>query len=325
MHWIHTSFQGRWDQASPRVVDDIFLRHSLFLLLLLLLLLFFSIYLFVARASLLLYMIRPDHLVYSVSQQEHQHQQVFRVLTKIFRRSSFCTLNPIYPTERLFFLPSSSSLGFFQKKKLILTDCFFFVGLFVRTAFFVSTAAAAVASAAVLLQVSCSDYNMYARMYEKRNEKRNMMMKDEQREREGRKKKKLRAALLWWLWLLLFLLLLMLLAKWKNMLTNRRHLSRFLLQIEHFNCYSAILILLDYRYEIFIINERASEGKSSMNSRWTNSMSRVHYSILLLHSCNMSRRRVLNKLSPFYSMNNSVLSAIFKGQGNKDQFLCLVK
>ncbi len=28
MHWIHTSFQGRWGQASPRNIDDIFLLLS---------------------------------------------------------------------------------------------------------------------------------------------------------------------------------------------------------------------------------------------------------------------------------------------------------
>jgi len=80
-------------------------------------------------------------------------------------------------------------LVFSKEKNLILTDCFFSVGLFVCVCFFVSTAAAAPPAFLFRLQYVC----MYVRMYEKKNEKRNMMMmmmKDEE------KKKKLRAALL---------------------------------------------------------------------------------------------------------------------------------
>jgi uncharacterized membrane protein YfcA len=126
-------------------------------------------------------MIRLCHLVSCI---QTAATAGFRPFTTILSRSSFCTLHPIYTIQRLFFftLPSSSLVSFF-KKKLILTDCFFSVGLFVRVCFFVSTAAAAAAPTAFLfrLQSVWMYVCMYVRMYEKKNETRNMMMKDEEK------------------------------------------------------------------------------------------------------------------------------------------------
>ena len=85
MHWIHTSFQGRWGQASPRIVDDI-LPSSLFF--------FFSIYLSFSLFLLSLYMIRLCLLILCV--QTAAATAGFRPFTTILCRPSFCTLHPIY-------------------------------------------------------------------------------------------------------------------------------------------------------------------------------------------------------------------------------------
>jgi len=121
----------------------------------------FSIYLSFSLLLLSQYMIRLCHLVSCI---QTAATAGFRPFTTILSRSSFCTLHPIYTIQRLFFftLPSSSLVSFF-KKKLILTDCFFSVGLFVCVCFFVSTAAAAAAPTAFLFRLQ--SVWMYVCMY----------------------------------------------------------------------------------------------------------------------------------------------------------------
>ncbi len=148
MHWIHTSFQGRWGQASPRIVDDIFLR-LFFLLLLFYLSIFFALSFLTIHDSTL-----PSCIfcVQTAAVATAGFSSVYYYI--LFRLSLFCTLHPIYTIRRLFF-PSSSLV--FSKKKLILTDCFF-CGTFLCV--YVS-----LFRLLLLLQLSCSDYNMYIYIY----------------------------------------------------------------------------------------------------------------------------------------------------------------
>ncbi len=190
MHWIHTSFQGRWGQASPRIVDDIFLRlffSSSFL----------SIYLF--RSFFSHYTWFDSTILYILCPNSSSSNSRFfvRLLLYIVSSLSFLYITPnIYNKTPVF----SFFLSGFFKKKLILTDCFFLWDFFMRVCFFVSTAAA---PTAFLFRLQYVYIYIYVRMYEKKNEKRNMMMmKDEEK-----KKQKLRTALLLWLWFVIIIIL----------------------------------------------------------------------------------------------------------------------
>jgi hypothetical protein len=185
MHWIHTLFQGRWGQASPRIVDDILLLLPFSLSICL----SFSLFLLSLHDSTL-----ASCIVCPNSSNSRFSSVYYYIISSLFL---YITPN-IYNTTSVlsrfsfFFLPL-----FFSKKKPILTDCFFSVGLFfMRVCFFVSTAVVAPTAFLCRLQYVCA----YV-WKEKREEKHN----DGSR---SKKKEKLRIALVWWLWLLLFLLIL---------------------------------------------------------------------------------------------------------------------
>jgi hypothetical protein len=158
---------------------------------------FFSFYLsiFFALSSLTAWF--DFGFLYCVSKQ--QQQQVFVRLLLYYIVPLF-----VHYTQYIQYNVCSFSLflllppSFFFKKKPILTDCFFSVGLFfMRVCFFVSTAVVGPTTAFLCrLQYVCA----YV-WKEKREEKHN----DRSR---SKKKEKLRIALVWWLWLLLFLLIL---------------------------------------------------------------------------------------------------------------------
>jgi hypothetical protein len=148
MHWIHTSFQGRWGQASPRIVDDILLLLSFSF--------FLSVYLF--RSFFSHCMIRLCLLILCV--QTAAATAGFSSVFYYSVSSLFLYITPnIYNTTSVLSRSSffSFSLIFFKKNQYWLTDCFFlwdflcvYVSLF---------------RLLLLLQPSCSDYNMYVCMY----------------------------------------------------------------------------------------------------------------------------------------------------------------
>ncbi len=198
MHWIHTSFQGRWGQASPRIVDDIFLLLSFFF--------FLSIYLF--RSFFSHYTWFDSAILYCLSKQQQQQVFVPLLLYCVVPFFVHYTQYIQYNVYSFFAFLLPRSFSNFFKKKLIQTHCFLLWDFFVCVRCFVSTAAAAPTAFLFRLQYVC----MYVCTYVWKEEREEKYDDDDDGGERRRKKKKLRTALLWWLWLLLFLLLLLLLS-----------------------------------------------------------------------------------------------------------------
>jgi hypothetical protein len=98
----------------------------------------------------------------------------FRPFTTILWRPSSCTLHPTHAIPRLFFLALPSSLTLvFQKNQYRLT-AYFFYGTFLCVCMFLCFDCCCSYSLLVPITIY-----MYVRMYEKKNERRNIMMKDE--------------------------------------------------------------------------------------------------------------------------------------------------
>jgi hypothetical protein len=118
MHWIHTSFQGRWGQASPRIVDDILLLLPFSLSICL----SFSLFLLSLHDSTL-----ASCIVCPNSSNSRFSSVYYYIISSLFLYITPNIYNTTFVLSRFsfFFLPL-----FFSKKKTNTDWLLFFCGTF---------------------------------------------------------------------------------------------------------------------------------------------------------------------------------------------------
>lgn len=183
MHWIHTSFQGWWGQASPRIVDDI---------LLVLAFSFFYLSIFFAFSSLTAWFESAFLYCVQTAATAGFSSVYYYIVSSLFLYITLNTYNLMSVlSHSSFFLFTLVVFRFFSKKSD--TDwLLFFCGTFymcVCVCIFLCFDCCCCCFYSLLIPITICMYIviyvcMCVRMYEKKNEKRIIMMKKESKKKE---------------------------------------------------------------------------------------------------------------------------------------------